>query len=180
VLLDFLKSLGAGLFLGGILFLAAGRLDWPLAWVYTGIVVLDGLLLRLTLEPDLMRERSRPGLGAKSWDRVLARRTGPLGSTLILVTAGLQVRFQGLHVLPLALQLGGLGAFVLGMGLITWAMAADNDIQKSRDGVPACRILLTVGEPGASSHQLAGAPCRRGCQDWLRVEDGGPLCHAPS
>jgi hypothetical protein len=38
VALEFVKSLGAGLFLGGILFLAAGRLDWPLAWVYTGIV----------------------------------------------------------------------------------------------------------------------------------------------
>lgn len=126
VVTGLLKGLGGGLFLGGILFLAAGRLDWPLAWVYIGISVLDGCFLLLVLSPDLMHERSHPGAGAKSWDRLLARLTGPLGSMLLLVTAGLQVRFQGLHVLPLALQFAGLAAFVLGMGLATWAMAANN------------------------------------------------------
>ena len=126
VALEFVKSLGAGLFLGGTLFLAAWRLDWPMAWVYTGISVLDAFLVLLVASPDLMRERIRPGPGVKPWDRVLARLTGPLGSMLLLITAGLQVRFQGLHVLPLALQLVGLAVFVLGMGLVTWAIAVNS------------------------------------------------------
>ena len=126
VALPVLESLGAGLLLGGVLFLAAGRLDWPLAWAYTGISVLDSFVVLWLVSPDLLRERSHPGPNAKQWDRVLARLTGPLGSLLLLVTAGLQVRFYGLHLFPSWLQGVGLAASVLGMGLVTWAIIVNN------------------------------------------------------
>lgn len=121
-----LKGALAGLWLGAILFVAAGRLDWPAAWAYTGISMVDAIFLLLIVSPDLMRERSHPKADAKAWDRVFARLTGPLGSTVILVIAGLDKRFGWSMPTPLAVQLAGLAAFVLGMGIMTWAMAVNN------------------------------------------------------
>jgi len=123
---ELLKGALAGVFLGGILFLAAGRLDWPMAWVYTGISVVDACLLLLVVSPELMHERTHPGPDAKPWDRVFARLTGPLGSLGTLIVAGLDVRFRGLGLVPPGLQWAGLVVFVLGMGLMTWAMAVNN------------------------------------------------------
>jgi protein-S-isoprenylcysteine O-methyltransferase Ste14 len=121
-----LKGALGGLWLGAFLFIAAGRLDWPMAWVYTGISVVDAILLLLVVSPELMRERTHPKADAKAWDRVPARLTGPLGSTVILVVAGLDKRFGWSAQVPLAVQVAGLIAFMLGMGLMTWAMAVNN------------------------------------------------------
>jgi len=121
-----LKGALGGLWLGAFLFTAAGRLDWPMAWIYTGISIVDAILLLLVVSPDLMRERAHPKADAKAWDRVLARLTGPLGSTVILVVAGLDKRFGWSAQVPLAVQFVGLAAFVFGIGLMTWAMAVNN------------------------------------------------------
>jgi protein-S-isoprenylcysteine O-methyltransferase Ste14 len=121
-----LKGALGGLWLGAFLFTAAGRLDWPMAWIYTGISTVDAILLLLVVSPDLMRERAHPKADAKAWDRVLARLTGPLGSTVILVVAGLDKRFGWSAQVPLAVQFVGLAAFVFGIGLMTWAMAVNN------------------------------------------------------
>jgi protein-S-isoprenylcysteine O-methyltransferase Ste14 len=121
-----LKGALGGLCLGAILFVAAGSLDWPAAWVYTGISAVDATLLLLVVSPELMRERSHPKADAKAWDRVFARLTGPLGSTVTLVVAGLDKRFGWSAQVPLAAQLAGLAVFVFGMGLVTWAMAVNN------------------------------------------------------
>jgi protein-S-isoprenylcysteine O-methyltransferase Ste14 len=121
-----LKGALGGLWLGAFLFIAAGRLDWPMAWVYTGISIVDGILLLLLVSSELMHKRTHPKADAKSWDRVLARLTGPLGSTVILVVAGLDKRFGWSAQVPLAVQLAGLAVLVLGMGLMTWAMAVHN------------------------------------------------------
>jgi protein-S-isoprenylcysteine O-methyltransferase Ste14 len=120
------KGALSGLWLGVFLFISAGRLDWPAAWIYTGIATVDGILLLLLVSPELMRERTHPKADAKAWDRVFARLTGPLGSTVILVVAGLDKRFGWSAQVPLAVQVAGLIAFMLGMGLMTWAMAINN------------------------------------------------------
>jgi protein-S-isoprenylcysteine O-methyltransferase Ste14 len=121
-----LKGALGGLWLGSFLFIAAGRLDWPMAWIYTGISIVDAILLLVVVSPELMQERTHPKTDAKAWDRVFARLTGPSGSTVILVVAGLDKRFGWSALVPLAVQFVGLAAFVLGMGLMTWAMAVNN------------------------------------------------------
>jgi protein-S-isoprenylcysteine O-methyltransferase Ste14 len=121
-----LKGTLAGLWLGAILFISAGRLDWPMAWVYTGVSMVDATLLLLVVSPELMQERTHPKADAKGWDQVFARLTGPLGSTLILVVAGLDKRFGWSAQVPLAAQSIGLAVFVFGMGLMAWAMAVNN------------------------------------------------------
>jgi len=121
-----LKGALGGLWLGAFLSIAAGRLDWPMAWIYTGISIVDAIWLLLVVSPELMRERTHPKADTKTWDRVFARLTGPLGSTVILVVAGLDKRFGWSAQVPLAVQFVGLAVFVLGMGLMTWAMAVND------------------------------------------------------
>jgi protein-S-isoprenylcysteine O-methyltransferase Ste14 len=150
-----LKGALAGLWLGAILFTAAGHLNWPAAWIYTGVSVVDAIVLLLIVSPELMQERAHPKADAKAWDRVLARLTGPLGSTAILVVAGLDERFGWSAQVPLAVQFAGLAAFLLGMGLMTWAMAVNNyfslvvRIQKERGHtVVSGGPYRTVRHPG--------------------------------
>jgi protein-S-isoprenylcysteine O-methyltransferase Ste14 len=121
-----LKGIAGGLFLGAILFISAGRWDWLMAWVYTLVSAVDACLLVMVVSPDLMKERAHPKADAKAWDRVLARLTGPLGSTAMLIVAGLNVRFGWPPQVPFAWQAAGLAVFVLGMGLMTWAMIVNN------------------------------------------------------
>lgn len=74
----------------GILLVSAGRLSyWP-AWVYAAISALTSVLMHLILRqhPDLERERSRPGPGAKTWDKKLLG-LGFLLTLAMLVIAGL-------------------------------------------------------------------------------------------
>ena len=126
VVSSLLKGIAGGLFLGAILFISAGRLDWPMAWIYTLVSALDACLLVMVVSPDLMKERAHPKADTKAWDRVLAHLTGPLGSTAMLIVAGLNVRFGWPPQVPFAWQAAGLVVFVLGVGLMTWAMIVNN------------------------------------------------------
>jgi protein-S-isoprenylcysteine O-methyltransferase Ste14 len=80
-------SLAVTVFFLGVLLVCAGRLNyWP-AWAYTAIAVLANIFTRLILrnDPDLARERAKPGAGAQSWDKAL------LGISLLLTLAMLVV-----------------------------------------------------------------------------------------
>jgi protein-S-isoprenylcysteine O-methyltransferase Ste14 len=86
----FIKHLIGTLFFFSILFISAGRLDYYQGWIYVIIGIIMGILnyTLLRVDPELLAERSRPGEGTKTWDKIL------LGLSLLLtiamyVTAGL-------------------------------------------------------------------------------------------
>ena len=67
--------LQAGAYLGGyagILFGGAGRLDWPMAWAVIGLNAVFTMAAFLVVDPDLIRERSRPGPDFDRRDALLA------------------------------------------------------------------------------------------------------------
>jgi protein-S-isoprenylcysteine O-methyltransferase Ste14 len=66
-----------------ILFLSAGRIDYWQGIIYVIIGLIMGTLNYTLLKPDsdLLAERSKPGEGSKSWDKVL------LGLSLLLTIA---------------------------------------------------------------------------------------------
>ncbi|NIS78860.1 MAG: hypothetical protein GTO14_01215, partial [Anaerolineales bacterium] len=60
----------------GVLFLAAGRLDWWEGWAYTAmtlIVLVSSRALVLLKNPEMARERAEAGgrEDVKSWDKIL-------------------------------------------------------------------------------------------------------------
>lgn len=124
--------------LAASMFLASGRLDWGMAWVYLGLYV--GLIIAtgLVIERDLIAERSRIGEGTKDWDRVLGSLSIFLVTPGALIVAGLDERFDWSQV-ALAVQLVAVGFVILGSGLSVWSMASNRyfsgtvRIQKERE-----------------------------------------------
>ena len=107
-----------------LLFIPAGHLDWPAAWILSllyGVFLLVYAVWGTLRAPDLLRERSRVAENVKIWDKVIiAVYTILLMVTLIL--AGLDAgRFLWSNT-PVAVQVLGLLGMVLASGLVFWTI----------------------------------------------------------
>jgi len=99
-----------------LLFVPAGRLDWPAAWILSAYAVWGTIKA-----PDLLKERSQVAENVKVWDKVImAIYTVLLLATLVL--AGLDVGRDQRSQMPAALQVLGLVGIVLAGGLIFWTI----------------------------------------------------------
>ena len=112
-----------------LLFLAAGRLDWGMGWVYVVLVAGSTVLSRTLMvrrNPDLLAERA----GAlsredtKPWDKIIVPivEISPLVQAIV---AGLD--FRNAWSAPFApwIVLLGIALMVIGYGLTTWAMVTN-------------------------------------------------------
>ena len=105
--------------LATVLFGSAGTLAIAGFWIYLGIVAAISVAGLFLVDPDLMRERARPG----------GQRPGPwaLWLTALMVAhyaiAGLdRGRFHVSDAVPVALQAAALMAFALANAIFLWAM----------------------------------------------------------
>jgi len=112
------------------LFIASGRLDWVMAWVYVGVhlagLVVNALVL-IPANPELVVDRAR-SRGKRDLDRVLAGVMALFGPVGICIVAGLDERFGWSAYttgIPPALLIAALAVMVLGSLLTTWAMASN-------------------------------------------------------
>ena len=106
-----------------VLFGLSGRLDLPLLWAYWGVGVATGLVLTLTIDPDLARERRRPAPGGvdrgKRWF---------FGSLFVahvvigLVDAG---RYHWSDTVPPATRIAGLVGYAAALAWLTWSVAVN-------------------------------------------------------
>jgi protein-S-isoprenylcysteine O-methyltransferase Ste14 len=113
--------------MGLTLFLSAGRLDWPAAWIFLGTYALVILTVGVWVtrkHPDVVNERGKIARNAKSWDKVLMT----IYSVMILVlfaVAGLDAGRFGWSAMPMALQVMGYIALIFAMAVTYWAMAVN-------------------------------------------------------
>ena len=108
---------------GAVYFLAAGRWDLPFGWAVVAVIGVMSMAGIMLADPDLLRERERPGPGAQ--DRSLLVTSRLLGLAGIVV-AGLDVgRFHWSDGVPLIAQLAGVVVLALGFALALWAMAVN-------------------------------------------------------
>lgn len=108
-------------FLGACLFIPAGRVAWPAAWLYLALFAAFTAATFLAVEPDLVRERAAPGPGSDRRDALLAS-LGFLGLYPgTLVAAGLDAGRGGAG-LPLPVQGLGFALFAAGYAFALWAM----------------------------------------------------------
>ncbi len=113
-----------------LLFLSAGTLNWPMAWLYVGLLlasIIGSRLISLLRHPDLLRERAETSecAGAPSWDRLLVPLVAFLAPILILVVAGLDHRFGwSVDLTPVVQYVAAFMVF-LGYGVSVWAMAVN-------------------------------------------------------
>ena len=76
----------------GVLFLAAGTLNWPVARgllaEQVGAIVVSAFVL-LPTSPELIVQRGKPSTGVQEWDHVLAPSVSVVGPATVLIVAGL-------------------------------------------------------------------------------------------
>jgi protein-S-isoprenylcysteine O-methyltransferase Ste14 len=120
----FLAGIATNLAFLTILLVSAGRLNyWP-AWLYVAIGIAMIVLMQsiLRADPNLVKERARPGPGAKAWDKNLLG----LGFVLTLATlviAGLDAgRYHWSPRLTWPWLLAGLLLNVVGVGIFLIAL----------------------------------------------------------
>lgn len=107
---------------GAVLFLSAGRLDVPMFWVLLG-VWFAAMAIGIGLIPaDLLRERLRPGPGAR--ERWFKPVMVSLGVSQFLL-AGLDVGHGWFPGVPWPIQLAALGVFVAGLVVGIWAQVTN-------------------------------------------------------
>jgi protein-S-isoprenylcysteine O-methyltransferase Ste14 len=123
IVLAFLGGVAFMAVFGAILFGCAGRWDLPWFWAYLGIWAAASLVGIFVVDPDLIRERTRPGPGGK--DYVTAYAFTPLWLGQVVV-AGLDVgRFHWSDTVPLAVQVAALLAMAAAMAVTVWASAVN-------------------------------------------------------
>ena len=116
-----IKGFVTNLVFSAILFVCAGRVNYPQAWLFLFVNLLATLMNYFTIHKnsELMSERSKPGEGIKSWDKLLLALSA-LVYLFIIITAGLdsgrfngQTGFNGYISLPgLILMLTGQVVFL--------------------------------------------------------------------
>lgn len=110
-----------------VLFASAGTVRWPAGWLYVGLyvgVVAVGAAVLVPGHREVVEERSRGRQGAVAWDRHLTRALTVVWLG-ILAVAGLAERWGWLPGLPSWLVAVGVALFLLGSGIMLWAMAAN-------------------------------------------------------
>ncbi len=124
----FAQVILVGLIWTAVLFLSSGSLSWPNAWVYAGTYIVMLLInagLMYARNPELIAERARQGEGAKAWDRLLAGMMSFYGPLLVLLTAGLNERWDWQPRPTLPVQVAG--AFILIFGYAGWGWAMNSN-----------------------------------------------------
>lgn len=138
-----LRLLGFVLLLAAILFLAAGRLDWLMGWLYMAMYACVTIVATLVvpLDPELIAERTQIKEGVKDWDKRLTVVGSVLYPLAILIVAGLDTRYGWSLRIPLVIQVSALLVTAVGNLLSIWATAVNRfygrfvRIQKERGHV---------------------------------------------
>lgn len=107
-----------------LLFVSAGTIRWPWAWVMIGAYVCLLAINSFVLPREVIEERGRKKENVKTWDRVLTG-LGAIPMLGVYVVAGLDYRYgwspglhPGVHVISLIL-------FLISFMLVTWSMVSN-------------------------------------------------------
>ena len=124
----FVQTAVIAVLFGLMLFVPAGRLAWPQAWVFIGLFVLTSLAMATALaiaDPALLRERTSVsgGRGLRPWDRAFFALLA-VGVPAWFVAMGLEARFAP-PVWGWAGQALG-GAMILACMWIAWRTFREN------------------------------------------------------
>jgi protein-S-isoprenylcysteine O-methyltransferase Ste14 len=119
--------------LWGLLFGAAGSLDWPRAWLCVGlsaVLLLVNTAVLLRVNPEVIAARSKRGKNTKNFDKLFSL-VFALSTLAIPVVAGLDVvRFGWSELGGVALGVGVLMQ-VVGVVPIGWSMAVNRHLEQT-------------------------------------------------
>jgi len=113
-----------------LLFLAAGTVRWPMAWVYVISMLAAAVgsrLIVLKRNPDMLMERAQftSAEGTKSWDRILVPAIALFGPWVMMVVAGLDRRYGWSTPVSITGQVVATLFLFGGYLLAVWAMVVN-------------------------------------------------------
>lgn len=106
--------------IGTILSLIAGTWSLPMLWAYIGVLTVLMIYAMAFIDPDLVRERRKPGPGARDKHVLIVLRL--LFWTSLVIAAVDIGRTHWSDTIPPALQIAALIGFAAGFGLAIRAM----------------------------------------------------------
>jgi len=115
-----------------LLFLPAGTLNWPEAWLFLIFYFsfVGGTVIWLKKnDPDLLKERTSIKKDVKCWDKSIMCVYTLLLVILLTVTGLDSIRFRWSQV-PFALKAFGFFGFILSSGLVLWVMKENTYLSK--------------------------------------------------
>jgi len=115
------------LFYGLLLFISAGRLDWPTAWGYLAVYLVTvciNMTIILRKNPEFAVERGKVKEDTKGWDQWVTNIAG-IFMIVGLIVPGLDRRFGWSSPFSFTLQLAGFIVLALGYALFSWAMLSN-------------------------------------------------------
>jgi protein-S-isoprenylcysteine O-methyltransferase Ste14 len=118
--------------LAALLFLPAGRLDWPQAWALIlgfGVFLLLYALWGLYVDPEQLAERSQVAENVKRWDRVILTVYTALLPTVFVVAGFDAGRFR-LSKVPVGIRAASWAGITLGSALILWTASANTYLSR--------------------------------------------------
>lgn len=110
--------------IGLLLFIPAGTLAWPMAWVLVGFTVISMVINSLMVRPDLIDERTHRHADAKPFDRYLVMAIVLTGLAAIGVS-GFDFRYGWTVSLPPAVQVTAFVFVVLSGLIVMWATTSN-------------------------------------------------------
>jgi protein-S-isoprenylcysteine O-methyltransferase Ste14 len=110
------------LVLAATLFLAAGRLQWPMGWAVLLVYAAFAAMGFFVAKPSLILERSKLLAGGEPSERVLAVAFAFFLYPGTLITCGLDLRCAWSPPLPAPARGVALALFAAGYGFALWAM----------------------------------------------------------
>jgi len=110
--------------MGLLLFVPAGTLDWPVAWVLLAFTVISFIINSLLVSPDLIDERMHRHGNAKPFDRYLVVAIVLAGFAAIIVS-GFDFRYGWTGPIPPAIPAMGFVVVVLSGLIIIWATTSN-------------------------------------------------------
>ena len=138
--------------MGALLFVPAGTLHWPAAWLFLatiGIFGVGGGLWLARIDPALLTERMHPMMQK---DQPAADKTFMVvfgfAALIWFVAIGLDVRYRASSV-PVALQVLGLAMLVFSAGFILWVM------RENSFAIPVVKLQTERGHRVISSGPYA-------------------------
>ncbi len=115
-----------------LLFLPAGSLNWPAAWVligFLGVYFLLYMLWGMFKDPEQLQERSQKSENIKKWDKVILGIYTALLPTVFIVGGFDAVRFGWSHV-PLVVQIIGWVGLFITASLVFWTVTTNTYLSR--------------------------------------------------
>lgn len=116
---------------GALLFVSAGRVNWPGAWLYLALYCLNlavNALVLAAVNPEVAAERGKKHEGTRRFDRVIGA-SYAVATFAIAVVAGLDAGRFAWSEVPFGAAWAGVALHVLGAVPSTWAMGVNRFLE---------------------------------------------------